>query len=248
MRILIVNPNTSASMTDRLRRELEAVKGRDTELTVTNPSQGPAAIESAEDEALAIPPMLELIRDAAPRHDAVVIACFSDPGLREAREIAPIPVVGLEESSLHLAAQLGRRFTILTSRGARVPAKVDHVARLGLSSRLASVRPLEMGVLEMDADPDRAAARILEVGGAAVREDGADVIVLGCAGLAGHAAALGPALGVAVVDPSPVALATAEMIVRLRLASGAAARDRRAPVSPSPVPPSSPRRSPGTPA
>jgi allantoin racemase len=217
MRILVVNPNTSASMTDRLRRELESVKGRATELTVVNPTTGPAAIESAEDEALAIPPMLDLIKEAAPRHDAVVIACFSDPGLDEAREIASIPVVGIEESSLHLAAQLGRRFTILTSRAARVPAKIAHVERLGLSSRLASVRPLEMGVLEMDADPDRAVARILEVGGGAVREDGAEVIVLGCAGLAGHATALGPALGVPVIDPSPVALATAEMLVRLRL-------------------------------
>jgi allantoin racemase len=217
MRILVVNPNTSASMTDRVRRELEAVKGRETELTVVNPTEGPAAIESAADEALAIPPMLALIRKAAPRHDAVVIACFSDPGLDQAREIVSIPVVGIEESSLHLAAQLGRRFTILTSRAARVPAKVEHVGRLGLSSRLASVRPLEMGVLEMDADPDRAVARILEVGSAAVREDGAEVIVLGCAGLAGHAAALGPALGVVVVDPSPVALATAEMLVRLHL-------------------------------
>jgi len=217
MRILVVNPNTSASMTDRLRRELEAVKGRETELTVVNPTAGPAAIESAEDEALAIPPMLDLIREAAPRHDAVVIACFSDPGLDEARDIVSIPVVGIEESSLHVAAQLGRRFTILTSRAARVPAKIAHVERLGLSSRLASVRPLEMGVLEMDADPDRAVARILQVGGDAVREDGADVIVLGCAGLAGHAAALVSALGVPVIDPSPVALATAEMLVRLHL-------------------------------
>jgi allantoin racemase len=219
MRILVVNPNTSASMTDRLRRELEVVKGRETELTVVNPTEGPAAIESAADEALAIPSMLALIREAAPRHDAVVIACFSDPGLDEAREILTIPVVGIEESSLHLAAQLGRRFTILTSRATRVPAKVEHVERLGLSSRLASVRPLEMGVLEMDADPERAALRILEVGAAAVREDGAEVIVLGCAGLAGHASALGPALGVPVIDPCPVALATAEMLVRLHLGS-----------------------------
>ena len=232
MRILVVNPNTSASMTDRLRRELEAVKGRETELTVVNPTEGPAAIESAEDEALAIPPMLARIREAAPRHDAVVIACFSDPGLDEAREMVSIPVVGIEESSLHLAAQLGRRFTILTSRAARVPAKVEHVARLGLSSRLASVRPLEMGVLEMDADPERAALRILEVGAAAVREDGAEVIVLGCAGLAGHAAALGPALGVPVIDPSPVALATAEMLVRLGLTHGSRGPDPAMAIAP----------------
>jgi len=218
MKILVVNPNTSATMTDRLRRELEAVKARETELTVTNPSEGPAAIESEHDEAQAIPPMLALIGEEAPRCDAVVIACFSDPGLEQARRMVPIPVVGIEESSLHLACQVGRRFTILTSRSARVPAKLGHVARLGLSARLASVRPLEMGVLEMDADPDRARARIREVGAAAVREDGADVIVLGCAGLAGHAGALGPALGVPVIDPSPVALATAEMLVRLGLA------------------------------
>jgi allantoin racemase len=219
MRILVVNPNTSASMTDRLRHELEMVKGRETELTVTNPADGPAAIESAADEAQAIPPMLALIRGAAPRHDAVVIACFSDPGLDEARELVSIPVVGIEQSSLHLAAQLGRRFTILTSRSARVPAKLDHVERLGLSGYLASIRPLEMGVLEMDAEPERARDRILEVGIAAVREDAAEVIVLGCAGLAGHASALGHALGVPVIDPSPVALATAEMLVRLHLGS-----------------------------
>ena len=217
MKILVVNPNTSASMTDRLRRELEAVKDPGTELTVTNPDQGPAAIESEEDEARAIPPMLALIRDQSPSHDAVIIACFSDPGLEQARQLVSIPVVGIEESSLHLACQLGRRFTILTSRAARVPAKFEHVARLGVSSRLASVRPLEMGVLEMDADPRRARARIMEVGAAAVRDDGAEVIVLGCAGLAGHAREAGHALGVPVIDPSPVALATAEMLVRLRL-------------------------------
>jgi allantoin racemase len=219
IKILVVNPNTSGSMTDRLRRELEAVKGPATGLTVVNPAEGPPAIENAADEACAIPPMLALIREYAPHHDAVVIACFSDPGLEEARALVPIPVVGIEESSLHLAAMLGR-FTILTSRAARVPAKIDHVADLGLSTRLASVRPLGMGVLEMDADPERARARILEVGGAAVREDGAEVIVLGCAGLAGHASALGPALGVTVIDPSPVALLTAELLVRLGLVHG----------------------------
>jgi allantoin racemase len=222
MKILVVNPNTSASMTDRLRRELEAVKDGATELTVTNPAEGPAAIESELDEAQAIPPMLTLIRERAPHHDAVIIACFSDPGLEQARRLVPIPVVGIEESSLHLACQLGDRFTILTSRSARVPAKIAHVARLGLSSRLASVRPLEMGVLEMDANPDRARARIVEAGAAAVRDDGAGVIVLGCAGLAGLAREAGLTLGVPVIDPSPVALATAEMLVRLVLSCGMA--------------------------
>jgi allantoin racemase len=217
MKILVVNPNTSASMTDRLRRELELVKAGGTELRVTNPVEGPRAIETELDEAAAIPPMLALIRAEATRHDAVVIACFSDPGLDAARELVSIPVVGFEQSSLHLAAMLGRRFTILTSRASRVPAKRDHVARLGLSDHLASVRPLEMGVLEMDAEPDLTHRRILEVGRAAVREDRADVLVLGCAGLAGHATRLGPVLGVPIIDPGAAALATAELLVRLRL-------------------------------
>ncbi|MGE5359038.1 MAG: aspartate/glutamate racemase family protein [Bacteroidales bacterium] len=214
MKILVVNPNTSSSMTERLRRELENVRAVDTQLTVINPLEGPLAIETSDDEARAIPSLLALLAEEAPRHDGALIACFSDPGLDAARERVAIPVVGLMESSVQAAAMLGR-FTILTSRRARVPDKMAHVARLGLSARLASVRPLEMGVLEMDAQPGVAHERILEVGSAAVRGDGAQVIVLGCAGLAGHAASVGAALGVPVVDPGPVALATAEMLVRL---------------------------------
>jgi allantoin racemase len=136
MRILVVNPNTSSSMTDRLRRELEAVKSVDTQLTVTNPLEGPAAIESSDDEARAIPSLLALLADEAATHDGALIACFSDPGLDAARERVTIPVVGLMQSSVHAAAMLGR-FTILTSRRARVADKIAHVARLGLSARLS---------------------------------------------------------------------------------------------------------------
>lgn len=216
MRILVINPNTSEGMTAHLRRELEAIKGPSTELTVVNPARGPVSIESAYDEALAVPHTLELVRDAAAQgYDAVVLACFSDPGLDAARELVSIPVVGIEEATLHVAAMLGHRFSIMTSRCQRVPSKTEHVERLGLGSRLASVRPLEMSVLEMDAEPERAKARILDVAGRAVREDGAEVIVLGCAGLAGYAAEIQSQLGVTVLDPSPIALKTAEMLVAL---------------------------------
>ncbi|HYU78349.1 MAG TPA: aspartate/glutamate racemase family protein [Vicinamibacterales bacterium] len=219
MRILVINPNSSASMTEHIRRELEAVKGPATELTVVNPTDGPPAIESAADEAHAIPPTLRLVQQAEQDgYDAVVIACFADPGLDAAREIASIPVVGIEESALHVAAMLGHRFTVLTARSERVPAKIDHVARLGLQSRLASIRALGMGVLEMEADAERASARILEVGRAAVEEDGAEVLVLGCAGLAGQTSELARLLHVAIVDPTPVALKVAELLVDLRLA------------------------------
>ena len=192
MRILVINPNTSEGMTAHLRRELEALKGPSTELTVVNPLHGPVSIESAYDEALAVPHTLTLVRQAAADgYDAVVLACFSDPGLDAARELVPIPVVGIEEATLHVAAMLGARFSVMTSRCQRVPSKTEHVERLGLGSRLASVRPLDMSVLEMDAEPERAKERILAVAGRAVLEDAAEVIVLGCAGLAGYAGGRG---------------------------------------------------------
>jgi allantoin racemase len=218
MNIFVINPNTSASMTAHLRRELEAVKGPATELSVVNPANGPRSIESALDEAHAIPHTIALVEEAArDGYDAIVIACFSDPGLQAAREVVTIPVVGIEESALHVAAMLGHRFTVLTAKCERVPAQLEHVRGLGLESRLASVRPLEMSVLDMDADPARAKSRILDVGRIAVEEDGAEVLVLGCAGLAGYGPELTATLGVTIVDPASVALKVAELLVDLGL-------------------------------
>jgi allantoin racemase len=218
MKIMVINPNTTVSMTDHIRRELLPLKGLDTELVVVNPEHGPVSIESEYDEARAIPPTLDLVRQAElDGYDAVVIACFSDPGLVASREMVSIPVVGIEESTLHLAAQLGYKFSILTTRCQRVPSKTEHVHRRGLESKLASVRPLEMSVLEMDAYPERTKERILAVAGAAAAEDGAEVVILGCAGLAGYAAAIERELGLVVLDPTPIGLKTAELMVTLGL-------------------------------
>ncbi len=218
MKIAVINPNTSESMTEHLARELACVKGPDTEVVCVNPEHGPVSIESAYDEALAIPPTLALIKQAeADGYDAAVIACFSDPGLHAARELVSIPVVGIQEATLHVAAQLGFRFTITTTFPKRVPAKIEAVASAGLESRLASVRPLNMTVLEMDREPERTVQRLIEVAHAAATEDGAEVLILGCAGLAGYAAQVERETGMIVLDPSPIGLKTAEMLVSLGL-------------------------------
>jgi allantoin racemase len=218
MKILVINPNSSSSMTEHLRRELEKVRGASTVVTVVNPKGTPLSIESALEESQAIPPTVALAEQGQREgYDAVVIACFSDPGLDAAREAVSIPVVGIEESALHVASMLGHRFTILTARRERVPAKIEHVTRLGLQKNLASVRPLDMSVLEMDGEPLRAKARILEVGRLAVEHDRAEVLVLGCAGLAGYGRELTSTLGVAIVDPTPVGLKMAELLVDLRV-------------------------------
>ncbi len=219
MKILVINPNTSESMTDHIREALESVKRADTELMVTHPDRGPETIESAYDEAYAIPPTLELVKKADQEgFDAVILACFSDPGLDAAREISAIPVIGIEEATLHMAAMLGAKFSIMTPRRQRIPSKREHVHLRGMSHFLASVRSLDLTVAETDADPGKTKQRLMEVAKVAVEEDGAEVIVMGCAGMAGYAEEIERSLNVKVLDPSAVALKTAEAMADLGLA------------------------------
>ena len=214
MKIMVINPNTSTSMTEHLRVELEKIKRADTQLTVTCPAAGPITIESAYDEALAVPPTLELVRRANQEgYDGVILACFSDPGIHAAKEISDIPVVGIQEASLHAAAMLGWKFTILTPLPQRIPHKHEEVRRYRLEDCLASVRALGMSVAETDSDPARTKKRILEVAARAAEEDGAEVMILGCAGMAGYAAEVERELGVVVLDPSAVALKLCEALV-----------------------------------
>jgi len=218
MRILVINPNTSESMTEHIRAALMPIKRVDTELTVVCARRGPETIESAFDEAHAIPPTLDLVKEANQEgYDAVVLACFSDPGLDAAREISAIPVVGIEESTLHMAAMLGARFSILTPRKERIPSKREHVHSKGLNRFLASVRSLDLSVAETDANPEKTKQRILEMSRKAVDEDGAEVIILACGGMAGYSSEIESKLNVKVIDPTAVALKMAEAMVDLGL-------------------------------
>jgi len=218
MKILVINPNTSIPMTNQIRIALEAIKRPDTELTVTCPEKGPDTIESAYDEAYAIPPTLELVKKANQNgFDVVILACFSDPGLDAAKEVSDIPVVGIEEATLHMAAMLGAKFSIMTPRQQRIPSKIEHVHLRGMSHFLASVRSLDLSVAETEADPGKTKKRLIEVAKTAVCEDGAEVIVMGCAGMAGYAQEIEEALNIKVLDPSAVALKTAEAMADLGL-------------------------------
>ena len=231
MRIFVINPNTSESMTDHLRRELEKIKRSDTELKVVCSEYGPVSIESAYDEALAQPPTLERVRQANEEgYDAVILACFSDPALDAAKEISDILIVGIEESTMHIAAMLGHKFSITTAFRNRVSTRELHVRERGLESAYASTLVLNMSVLEMDAEPERTKSRILEVAREAVERDGAEVIILGCAGLAGYAEDVERELGVVVLDPSSVALKVAEALVDLGVRHSKVARFARPPV------------------
>jgi allantoin racemase len=230
MRIFVINPNTSESMTDHIRQELEKIRRPDTGLTVVNPEHGPVSIESAYDEALAGPPTLELVRRANEEgYDAVILACFSDPALDAAKEISDIPVIGIEEATMHMAAIMGHKFSITTAFRNRIPTREIHTRLRGVDSAYASTLVLNMSVLEMDANPEKAKARILELSRKAVEEDGAEVIILGCAGLTGYAEDVERELGVVVLDPTSVAFKVAEAIADLGLRHSKVARFAKPP-------------------
>lgn len=228
MKIFVINPNTSESVTEHIRRELEKIKRPDTELTVMNPEHGPVSIESVYDETLVGPPTLELVRKANEEgYDAIVLACFSDPALDAAKEISDILVIGIEEATMHIAAMLGHKFSITTAFRNRVSTRDLHVRLRGVESAFASTLVMDMSVLEMDANPEKAQARILELARQAVEEEGVEVIILGCAGLAGYAQDIERGLGVVVLDPTSVAFKIAEAMVDLGLRHSKVARFAR---------------------
>jgi allantoin racemase len=236
MRIFVINPNTSAAMTRHIRQELERIKRPGTEITVANPARGPATIESAYDEALAAPGMLRLVREANEKgYDAILLACFADPALDAAKELSDIPVIGIEEASFHIAAMLGHKFAVLTSSARRKSTRELHARLRNVENALASTPVFEMPLLEMDSNPAKAKARAVELARKAIQDDGAEVIILGCAGLAGYAKDIEREVGAVVIDPVAVGFKLAEELVDLglchskvrRYAKPAAARSHR---------------------
>src|SRR4051812_40739768 len=236
MRILVVNPNASVEMTDVIREQLHAVARPDVAVDVVNPPGAPPAIESALDEAACVPPMLAIVRDAQGRgYDAVVIACFSDPGLDAAREATDLPVVGIQDAAMHLAAQLGYRFSVLTTLAHRSPVRERAALLAGLDRRLASCPALDLPVLDTVVDRDRVLDKIVRVGRQAIDQDGAEVLVLGCAGLGDLAQRASTILGVPIVDPNAAALKLCETLVDLKLSHSRAGLYRSRPREPAAI-------------
>jgi len=218
MKIMVVNPNTSESMTGHIRIELMKIKRQDTELTVVCAERGPITIESSYDESFAVPEALKLVKRANREgYDAVIINAFSDPGMAAAREISDILVLGIEETTMHVASMLGAKFTILTPIKHRIPHKYKEVRGYKLEQWLASVRTTAMKVTDVDSDPDQAKIRILEAARLAVEEDGAEVIILGCAAMVGYGDEISQALGVTALDPTAVTLKICEGMVDAKL-------------------------------
>lgn len=220
MKIKLINPNTTWSMTEKIGACARAVARPGTQVVAVSPAMGPVSIESHYDEALAVPGLLQEIaageRDGC---DGYVVACFGDPGLKAARELARGPVLGIAEAAMHVASLIGSAFSVVTTLE-RTVGQAWHLAEAyGMRRFCANVRACALPVLELERPGSDARARITDECRRALAEDGSDVIVLGCAGMTDLCERIADTLGVPVVDGVAAATTMVESLVALRLST-----------------------------
>jgi len=212
MRILLVNPNSTGSMTEKAATAARAVARPGTEIVAATPAGNPPSIQGFYDAAICVPGLLAEIE----RHadvDAVVIACFDDTGLDAARMLVEVPVIGIGEAAFHAASFLACRFSVVTTLGRSVPGIEANLVRYGLAARCARVRASEVPVLELERGDPAVTERVAAEIDAALREDRAEAVVLGCAGMTDLMERLSARFGIPVVDGVTAAVAFAEALI-----------------------------------
>lgn len=224
MRLRIIDPTTTRSSLIATEETYVAAARPDSEISVVGLDKGPASLESDYEVALAVPDLLLKVGAAQEEGiDAVIIDCMADPGLEAARELVSIPVVGVAQASMHVAAIVAHRFSVVTTLERDIPL-IERMVRLyGLKDKFVSTRAVNIPVLELDKDVDRLLEALTEESAKAILDDGAHAIVFGCTGMKGLAPRVQEGLAqrgckVPVIDPARVALKMAETLVEMGLA------------------------------
>jgi Asp/Glu/hydantoin racemase len=215
MRILVVNPNTSADITATVEAAARRAAAPGTEIAVASGAFGPRYIGTRGENAVAGHAALAALAGHVPGCDGAVIAAFTDPAVSAAREVLPVPVVGMAEAAMLTACMLGGRFSIVTIARRLAPIFRELAAGYGLGSRLASVRALERSALDVAREPEVVLAGLADLGRAAIEDDGADVLILGGAPLGSLDRPLAERLGVPVLEGVGCAVRQVEGLVRL---------------------------------
>lgn len=215
MRLLIINPNTSHEMTETIQVAARAAAGPDVTVDAVCPDQGPESIEGVFDEVVSAYWTLDKVLRLANEYDGFILACYSaHPAIGALREALTQPVLGIMEASILHALPLGSRFSIVTTSPRWQPLLEEGVRLLGVESRCASVRSSGLAVLDLDRLPaDEVRTRLIAEARAAVEEDGAEVICLGCAGMAGLEEGIRTATGVPVIDGVRAAVVLVQSLV-----------------------------------
>lgn len=218
MRIKVINPNTTVSMTEKIGAAARSVAQPSTEIIACNPQQGPAAIEGHYDEAISVLGVLEEIQKGEQDGvDGYVIACFGDPGLMAARELARGPVIGIAEAAMHAASLVATGFSIVTTLE-RTRIIAQHlVESYGMTRFCRNIRAIDLPVLSLEAANGSARALVFRECHTALHEDRCGAIVLGCGGMADLAQQLTAELGIPVIDGVSAAVKFAEALIGLGL-------------------------------
>lgn len=212
-RILVVNPNSNETVTRGLADALKplAFEGGP-EIVCKTLAEGPYGIESQADVESVVLPLRRLV-EADNESDAFVIACFSDPGLHVCRDGTGRPVFGIAECGVLTALARAERFGVIAILQRSIARHMRYLRQMGLTNRLVGERPLELSVAESASE--KTLPRMIEVGRALKDQDGANAIVMGCAGMARHRKPLEDALGIPVIDPTQAAVTMALGAVQL---------------------------------
>ena len=212
--IFVINPNSTEAVTRGIDRACEPLRMAGApRIECVTLADGPPGIQTQRDVDGVVAPMLRLIAELDPRAAAFVIACFSDPGLHSARETTRRPVLGIMECGILTALTLGQRFGVIAILPTSIPRHLRTINAMGVSSRLANERAVGLPVVEL-ADESKTSSRMIEVG-RQLAADGANSIVMGCAGMAQYRDRVEQAAGVPVVEPTQAAVAMAIGRVRL---------------------------------
>lgn len=216
MRILVINPIGDSSWDESDRKFFRSVAAPGTEVDVVSLGKGPPSLESRESHDEVLPLVKEVAMKLHEKYDAVIVNCFLDPGVDALRSILGKPVVGPCEASLAIASMLGRKLAIVSIKGEALEMIEERAKALGYGDRVIFVGGIPTPVTELAKDWEKVKRELVEEVKRAV-ERGAEVVVLGCTGLAGLSKHVEKEVGVPVVDPAAAVLKAAELIVSLNL-------------------------------
>lgn len=218
MKILVVNPNTTVSMTEKIAVAARAVARQDTEIVAANPENGPASIQGFLDVATCVPGLLQEV-EQHPDVDAIVIACFDDTGLDAVRTLVSVPVLGIGEAAYHTASMIANKFSVITTLSRSVPGLEQNLMRYGLAKKCVRVRATDIPVLKLEEGDPTTLDKIRSEIRAAIEEDKAEAIVLGCAGMADLMAKLSEEFGLPVIDGVSAGVTFAEALVTNKMST-----------------------------
>jgi allantoin racemase len=218
MKILVVNPNSTPSITAKIRAAAYGVAAPGTEIIAVNPNKGPASIEGYYDEAFSVPGLLEeIVRGEDAGCDGHVIACFDDSGVDAARAVAIGPVLGICEAAMRVASMISTSFAVVTTLPRSVRIIEDLAVRYGMERRCRRVRAADVAVLDLEEEGREARDKVRLQVRRAIEEDGAEAVVLGCAGMADLTRWLAVETGVPVIDGVTAAVKLLEALGGLGL-------------------------------